>query len=431
LEEVEREEREANWRARERMKRDGKERALLMLEVQAELDAREYEEAREEIYWQEIELKRIRLTWSFRLSTLPSDLIESIARRVCDPLCPHVAVSLSSTCHSLRLLMDMQLAALRVQFTEAKLLFKDVFTYPDGRRGWSIVDLPLGQTWQEILSWHKVLRGAEMIHWPGYGTRLSASQWGSVGAVLGRATLLELHGLDIAEIRSDTQYHIAAPPDTQPDTQVWPPWPPSTTRTFGDEGLTILLSNLVSGLAHTGNVLGLRTLNLSRNAITDVGMISLASALASRSLPLLERLVLHDNRIGDDGMAALAPALRDVCKLTTLVLHCNQLGERGVSSLMTIAAEALEPSPPARTRPLCRLKQLDLDFNRLGDGGCATLTAAITGGLMPALVKLSVGGEGLTMSHKSIKSVQDALAARGVGVQAWASEPWYYDPRHG
>ena len=54
----------------------------------------------------------------------------------------------------------------------------------------------------------------------------------------------------------------------------------------------------------------LKRLFLNNNQIGDDGVAALASALRGGALPACTRIYLHRNQIGDDGVAALASALR-------------------------------------------------------------------------------------------------------------------------
>ena len=56
----------------------------------------------------------------------------------------------------------------------------------------------------------------------------------------------------------------------------------------------------------------LQRLYLGNNQIGNDGMRSLADALAKGALPQLQKLFLSNNQIGDEGMAALADAIKPV-----------------------------------------------------------------------------------------------------------------------
>ncbi|CAK0846113.1 unnamed protein product [Prorocentrum cordatum] len=89
----------------------------------------------------------------------------------------------------------------------------------------------------------------------------------------------------------------------------------------------------------------------------------LAAVLASGAAPRLQGLDLRGNRVGDEGAARLAEALRApgaLPQLQLLDLGDNCVGDEGAARL----AEALR-APGA----LPRLQELNLGGNRVGDGG--------------------------------------------------------------
>ena len=72
-------------------------------------------------------------------------------------------------------------------------------------------------------------------------------------------------------------------------------------------------------------VVGLTTIALSSNQIADDGVAALASALRGGALPSCTTIRLYGNQIGDDGVAALASELRDgaLPSCTRIVLYGN------------------------------------------------------------------------------------------------------------
>ncbi|CAK0840404.1 unnamed protein product [Prorocentrum cordatum] len=135
------------------------------------------------------------------------------------------------------------------------------------------------------------------------------------------------------------------------------------------------------------------------NRVGAEGAAALAQALrAPDALPSLQWLDLSCNRVGDEGAAALAEALRApdalprlqrstspalrapdaLPRLQVLNLSCNRVGDEGAAAL----AQALR-APDA----LPRLQVLNLSCNRVGDEGAAALRAAWAAGGHP------VGGE--------------------------------------
>jgi hypothetical protein len=137
----------------------------------------------------------------------------------------------------------------------------------------------------------------------------------------------------------------------------------------------------------------LRVLTLRHNTIGDAG----ASALAPLCARFLEALDLQDNRVGADGCAALAAALRThACTLRHLDLRRNRGGAAGAASL----AGALITN--------ASLTSLSLAHNEIGDDGAASLTACFAHNA--ALKKLSVVGNGI--SKEADAALEGARRAR-------------------
>ncbi|CAK0906553.1 unnamed protein product, partial [Prorocentrum cordatum] len=152
---------------------------------------------------------------------------------------------------------------------------------------------------------------------------------------------------------------------------------------WGDEQVRQVAAVLASGAAPR-----LQRLYLSSNRVGDEGAAALAEALrAPGALPRLQRLYLFDNRVGDEGAAALAEALRApgaLPSLQALGLDGNRVGDEGAAAL----AEALR-APGA----LPSLQALGLDGNRAGDEGAAALAEALRApGALPRLQVLGLAG---------------------------------------
>ena len=103
---------------------------------------------------------------------------------------------------------------------------------------------------------------------------------------------------------------------------------------------------------------------------------------------------------------ALAPALRRLPALEHLILVDNPLGDEGLAAL-------LAPPPPAGALPpptgvLAKLKVLNLVFTQITDAGCATLTAALDSGALPALEKPLL--DNIPASAAAIATVYEARA---------------------
>ena len=83
---------------------------------------------------------------------------------------------------------------------------------------------------------------------------------------------------------------------------------------------------------------------------------------------------------------ALAPALRRRPTLEWLVLGQNPLGDEGLAAL--VAPPPPAGAPPPTTGGLAKLKVLYLSRTQITDAGCATLAAALDSGALPVLEKL-------------------------------------------
>ena len=91
-------------------------------------------------------------------------------------------------------------------------------------------------------------------------------------------------------------------------------------------------------------------------------------------------LALDSNPLGDAGLAALLPALRQLPPLKVLTLSKTNIGDEGVASLLA------QPSAVLKS-----LEELFLDHNQITDAGCATLASALRGGSLPAINQLELG----------------------------------------
>lgn len=75
----------------------------------------------------------------------------------------------------------------------------------------------------------------------------------------------------------------------------------------------------------------LRSLDLSRNHISDEGVIEIIDAIIE--CPTLERFVLSGNRVSDAGTQHIANALPKCTKLSVLDLSFNLIGNAGAQAL--------------------------------------------------------------------------------------------------
>ena len=121
--------------------------------------------------------------------------------------------------------------------------------------------------------------------------------------------------------------------------------------------------------------------------VGDAGASALAAALDRGALPRLQNLGLGNAAIGDAGLVALAPALQRLPALEKLYLYSNSFGDEGVAALVAPQQQPAGALPPP-AGGLAKLKLLDLRTLQITDAGCATLTAAITNGALPALIRL-------------------------------------------
>lgn len=87
-------------------------------------------------------------------------------------------------------------------------------------------------------------------------------------------------------------------------------------------------------------------LYLHTNPFTDEGVVAIAAALRDGAVPLLQRLELDHCSIGDEGASALAASLRDgaATALNTLFLTHNNIGDAGVAALAACLREGGAPA---------------------------------------------------------------------------------------
>ena len=182
---------------------------------------------------------------------------------------------------------------------------------------------------------------------------------------------------------------------------------------FGEAGALHLLAGLGSKAMPS-----LRVLSFSYLKMGAAVAQALAAALGRGALPALETVYLSDNTLGDAGATALAPALRLRPRMRRLLLRNNGLGDEGLAALVS-------PS-------LCALKSLVSlslggDRQRYGDRGCAALTAAIRDGMLPALKELNM--EQCDASDGALEALytalQDLQSGRGEHPPHLRSLLWY------
>ena len=172
------------------------------------------------------------------------------------------------------------------------------------------------------------------------------------------------------------------------DLEIWGNW------AHGGEGVLSLADGI-----RRGGLPALREIALFDSEIGPDGANVLASALTKRAS--LTVLYLNGNPLGDAGLAALLPALRQL-PLEGLYLSATGIGDEGVGSLVA------QPTANA----LGSLLELDLGENRITDDGCDTLASALRCGALPALKALRLDDVELDGNPASKEAMEAVLAAR-------------------
>ena len=259
---------------------------------------------------------------------LPDELLQHIFRQACNPLKPRRAVALSSASHGLWAVTQEGRQQLRADHEAAAALC-----------------LKMG------LRSCKELREAKWVDWFYKGlTVADLGLLGTLGSVLSALEMLILS---------------------------------ETSGAAGPDGI----QQLAEGLGE-GALPAVTYLFISGMHVGDAGASALAAALGQGALPRLKTLDLGNAAIGDAGLVALAPALRRRPALERLSLHGNSLGDEGLAAL--VAPPPPAGAPPPLTGVLTKLKGLNLSFTQVTDAGCATLTAALDSGALPALEELDL-----------------------------------------
>jgi len=137
----------------------------------------------------------------------------------------------------------------------------------------------------------------------------------------------------------------------------------------------------------------LHTLNLCKNNVGVPGAATIARALRRGALPSLKKLDLGGNKLGDKGLGVLAPPLRVHLHIARLHVGDNGIGDRGLAALLSAPTNyGILPVLPS-------LLQLWLSDNELSDAGCATLASALCAGAMPRLQRIYLKGNVCTTSE--------------------------------
>lgn len=122
------------------------------------------------------------------------------------------------------------------------------------------------------------------------------------------------------------------------------------------------------------------SINLSHNHLGDAGAVALGTALAGGA-PALRKLLLHENRIGDVGVTAIAAAMRPsgAPGLRDVRLSFNAVGDAGMAAV----ADAFSSGGATE------LRELHASANTIGDAGLAALAAQLNAA--PRLQVLALG----------------------------------------
>ena len=129
--------------------------------------------------------------------------------------------------------------------------------------------------------------------------------------------------------------------------------------------------------------MALTLLTLDDAGIGPHGASALAAALTKLAVPSLMGLDLSNNQVGDEGLAALAPALRQLPQFRALRLYSNALSDEGLAALLAPPTEGAVAS----------LEDLDLLANdQITDAGRAALASALRSGALPMLKTLHLLG---------------------------------------
>ena len=170
------------------------------------------------------------------------------------------------------------------------------------------------------------------------------------------------------------------------------------------------VQRLAAGLG-AGALPALASFSIGSMHVGDAGASALAAALGRGALPRLKTLALNSAAIGDAGLVALAPALRRRPALESLVLYDNPLGDEGLAALV---APPLPAGAPPPTGVLGKLKVLDLDGTQVSDTGCAALVTALNSGALTGLRHLYLKGTPASAAAKA--AVHEAIDSARFGV---------------
>ena len=124
--------------------------------------------------------------------------------------------------------------------------------------------------------------------------------------------------------------------------------------------------------------------NLTFELTETVDSISNGGSIVKQLLPTflgganLQKLILYENKIGDEGATYLVNGLRNNTKLQELELYGNSIGNIGCEAIATLLSN-----------PNCNLQKLSLSQKDIGDQGAVTLANGLTNNIK--LQKLDLG----------------------------------------
>jgi Ran GTPase-activating protein (RanGAP) involved in mRNA processing and transport len=169
--------------------------------------------------------------------------------------------------------------------------------------------------------------------------------------------------------------------------------------------------SLLAAAMSAGALPMLTDLDLSSNSIGDTGMSALAGAIRRGALFHITHLSLSRNCIEDAGAGALADAVVNVGRvrrLRSLYLNSNRLGDDGVARL----ARALKRSA------IPELRTLALQYNEhIGERGSEELRSAANAGGLHRIAFLNLGGTmvGEAARQRLEKAIQDNVHKQSAG----------------
>lgn len=319
---------------------------------------------------------------SCNLLKLPHDQLLALVHSLSDPLQPDLVVNVSSTTKALR-------ALTRGQFVELKRKHLEVKTFASCV-AYSLVPAPeryetpyhpnnLNAEW--LRSHERLTLGTAEDDFK-YPCPLTATHWQTLGSLMCHSSLPCLKCLDI----EGDEYPFK-------------------------EGVKLFADGLCGAIQSGRQASGLMDLRIRSANLGPEGASALATCLNETVLPLLERLDLERNPLGNQGLDGMASALRQLPALNFLNFQHTSIGDDGMQSLLADPTSDVFPS----------LQNLYLGHNQLTNVGLIALTSAINNGALPRLNVLedwhTVGGVYSALGHNPASpqaqmDVRDALAVR-------------------